>query len=258
MAEEITIPYFIILFLIMYFLIQREERIRPCKSLGRLSCPPSPTTSTSSRLSVTPRLSTTRLCTAGSAGSTGTEATSNVKQPSTISPAAPRKQSPSRLPQTPQRINHGAGLQTPPPTPPSAKVLSSPGLKEAVIKAGMKDAGVQTYVRPVRGRGRVLSPGGPGGLPRMSLGSSGVSSKSAVTGRTSPPPARVFGKTSGNVQRINPPSSVKGSGSTGEKIPSPQRIMPGSSVGHGKSSMGGKVTPPRQMGAIPRAARVRA
>ncbi|KAI5815170.1 hypothetical protein BZA77DRAFT_316606, partial [Pyronema omphalodes] len=243
MAEEITIPYFIILFLIMYFLIQREERVRPCKSLGRLSCPPSPT-STSSRLSVTPRLSTPRLCTSGS---TSIGANSNGKQSTVIPAAAPRKQSPSRLPQTPQRINHSAGLQTPPPTPPSAKAISGPSLKEAVMKAGMKDAGIQTYVRPVGGRGRVLSPGGFGGLPRVS---SGISNKTIANAKNSPspPPARVLGTTSGNAQRISPPSSVKGS------IPSP-RIIHGSSM-NGKNSMSGKVNPPRQMGTIPRASRV--
>ena len=35
MTEEATTPYFILLFAILYFLIEREERLRPCKSLAR-------------------------------------------------------------------------------------------------------------------------------------------------------------------------------------------------------------------------------
>jgi len=31
--SESTTPYFLILFAILYYLIQREERVRPCKSL---------------------------------------------------------------------------------------------------------------------------------------------------------------------------------------------------------------------------------
>lgn len=33
--EATTTPYFILLFAILYFLIEREERLRPCKSLAR-------------------------------------------------------------------------------------------------------------------------------------------------------------------------------------------------------------------------------
>ncbi|KAF8250972.1 hypothetical protein K440DRAFT_114623 [Wilcoxina mikolae CBS 423.85] len=36
---ETTTPYFILLFAILYYLIQREERMRPCKSIPRQTPP---------------------------------------------------------------------------------------------------------------------------------------------------------------------------------------------------------------------------